>query len=99
MQVSLNTNEAPAPALMRSGSWTSVLAIGTFAIGTDAFIVAGFLPQLAGEFGVTETEAGYSVTVFAFCYAVFSPVLATLTATVPRRRLLVTALVVCGSWS
>jgi predicted MFS family arabinose efflux permease len=51
---------------------------------------------MAGEFGVTETMAGYSVTVFAICYAVFSPLLATITATTPRRRLLVTALVVLG---
>jgi len=65
-------------------------------VGTDAFVVAGFLPEMAGEVGVTEATAGYSVTVFAICYAVFSPVLATVTATVPRRRLLAAALVVLG---
>ncbi|WP_020657328.1 MFS transporter [Amycolatopsis benzoatilytica] len=74
----------------------SLLALGTFAVGTDAFVVAGFLPQMASELRVSEAAAGYSMTVFALCYAVFSPVLATLTATVPRRRLLVAALVVLG---
>ncbi|MDN5715823.1 MAG: MFS transporter [Janibacter sp.] len=58
--------------------------------------MAGFLPEMANELSVTEAAAGYSVTVFAICYAVFSPLLATVTATVPRRRLLVSALVVLG---
>lgn len=84
------------PAAGRSGGRVSFLALGTFAVGTDAFVVAGFLPEMANELGVTEAAAGYSVTVFAICYAVFSPLLATITATVPRRRLLVAALVVLG---
>ncbi|MFI6456971.1 MFS transporter [Streptosporangium amethystogenes] len=72
----------------------SLLAMGTFAVGTDAFVVAGFLPQLADELGVSVEAAGQSVTVFAVAYAALSPVLATVTARVPRRRLLVLALCV-----
>lgn len=79
-----------------SGGRVPLLALGTFAVGTDAFVVAGFLPQMAGELRVSEAAAGASVTVFAICYAVFSPVLASATATVPRRRLLVAALLVLG---
>ncbi|YCK37114.1 MFS transporter [Actinomadura sp. ATCC 39365] len=75
---------------------TLVLALGTFAVGTDAFVVAGFLPDLAASLQVTEAAAGQSVTVFAVAYAVSSPVLATVAARVPRRALLVTALVVLG---
>ncbi|MEV4397858.1 MFS transporter [Nonomuraea sp. NPDC049607] len=75
---------------------TLVLALGTFAVGTDAFVVAGFLPDLAASLGVTEGAAGQSVTVFAAAYAVLSPVLATVAARVPRRVLLVAALVVLG---
>ncbi|MFI7420279.1 MFS transporter [Nonomuraea sp. NPDC049684] len=75
---------------------TLVLALGTFAVGTDAFVVAGFLPDLAASLEVTEGAAGQSVTVFAVAYAVLSPVLATVAARVPRRVLLVTALVVLG---
>ena len=79
-----------------SGGRIPLLALGTFAVGTDAFVVAGFLPQMAGELDVSEAAAGTSVTVFAICYAVFSPMLASITATVPRRRLLVAALLVLG---
>ncbi|MFE7190450.1 MFS transporter [Kitasatospora sp. NPDC057595] len=69
------------------------LALGTFAVGTDAFVVAGFLPELAADLGVPTATAGQAVTVFAASYALLSPVLATLAARLPRRRLLVGALV------
>ena len=73
-----------------------MLATGTFAVGTDAFVVTGFLPEMARTLDVSPQAAGQSVTVFAVAYAVLSPVLATLTARVPRRALLVCALVVLG---
>ncbi|SEM44273.1 MFS transporter [Nonomuraea pusilla] len=73
-----------------------VLASGTFAVGTDTFVVAGFLPDMAVALHTSEAAAGQSVTVFAAAYALSSPVLATLTARLPRRRLLVGALVVLG---
>ncbi|SNR33319.1 Predicted arabinose efflux permease, MFS family [Haloechinothrix alba] len=95
MNISL-PDRTSAAAPRHSGGRVSLLALGTFAVGTDAFVVAGFLPRMADELGVSEAAAGYSVTVFAICYAVFSPLLATATATVPRRRLLVAALVVLG---
>ncbi|GAB3969082.1 MFS transporter [Actinoallomurus acanthiterrae] len=75
---------------------TLVLALGTFAVGTDAFIVAGFLPSMARTLHVSTGAAGQSVTVFAVAYAVLAPVLATMTARLPRRMLLVGALVVLG---
>src|SRR5690606_20638527 len=61
---------------------TFVLALGTFAVGTDAYVVAGFLPAMAGSLDVSESTAGQSATVFALTYAVCSPVLATLAARV-----------------
>ncbi|WP_330178798.1 MFS transporter [Nocardia sp. NBC_01503] len=76
---------------------TLILALGTFAVGTDAFILAGFLPDMATELGASTATAGASVTVFAAAYALLSPVLATLTAQVPRRALLVAALIVLAA--
>ncbi|MEC3953533.1 MFS transporter [Nocardia sp. CDC153] len=73
---------------------TLILALGTFAVGTDSFILAGFLPNLAGALHVSTATAGLAVTVFAAAYALGSPVLATLTARLPRRTLLVSALLV-----
>ncbi|MFH8619454.1 MFS transporter [Streptomyces sp. NPDC017979] len=75
---------------------TLVLALGTFGVGTDAFVLAGFLPDLAASLDVPTAAAGQAVTVFAVAYAVASPLVATVTARVPRRLLLVAALVALG---
>lgn len=73
---------------------TAVLALGTFAVGTDAYVVAGFLPSMARSLHVSQGAAGQSATAFAVAYAVLSPVLATAAARLPRRTLLVVALLV-----
>ena len=71
----------------------AILALGTFAVGTDAFILSAFLPEMAAELGVSVAHAGYAVTVFAASYAVLSPILATLTVRFERRKLLISAIV------
>lgn len=70
----------------------ALLALGTFAIGTDGFIVAGVLREISGQLGVSNAAAGQLVTVFAAIYAVSSPLVASLAANVSRRRLLLFAL-------
>lgn len=69
-----------------------VLALGTFAIGTGSFVFAGLLEGVAAELAVSVASAGHLVTVFAVTYAIGAPVLATITGSVPRRRLLVFAM-------
>jgi predicted MFS family arabinose efflux permease len=69
-----------------------ILALGTFAIGTEAFVIAGVLPGIAADLGVSVAAAGQLVTLFAIAYAVAAPVMATLTANVARKRLLVIAM-------
>ncbi|TDD66077.1 MFS transporter [Actinomadura rubrisoli] len=73
---------------------TLVFALGTFAAGTDAFIIAAFLPKMAQDLGASEAATGQSVTAFSIAYALLCPVLATLTARVPRRTLLISGLAV-----
>lgn len=53
-----------------------VLAVGTFASGTDAVVIAGILPQISGSFGLTAGVVGLLLPAFAVTYAVVSPVLA-----------------------
>lgn len=53
-----------------------LLAVGTFALGLDAFIVAGLIPDISAETGVSEAEAGQMVTVFTLSYAISAPLLA-----------------------
>jgi MFS transporter, DHA1 family, inner membrane transport protein len=71
-----------------------VLALGMFALGTDSFVVAGVLPEIARSFGVGIGAAGQMTTVYSVTYAVLAPVIATLAAHVPRKRLLLTGLAV-----
>lgn len=76
--------------------WSSVavLAIGTFAIGTDAFVIAGVLPALSDSLHVSVGAAGQLVTVFALGYALSAPFVGALTAHWPRHVTLLTALAV-----
>ncbi|MFC4052444.1 MFS transporter [Actinomadura syzygii] len=74
-----------------------VLALGTFAVGTDAFVVAGVLPSIAASLHIGIAAAAQSVTVFCLAYAVLAPVLATLTGAWPRRRALLTGLLVLAA--
>ncbi|WKX71036.1 MFS transporter [Streptomyces sp. XD-27] len=71
-----------------------LLALGTFAVGTDTMVTAGILGLVARDLDVSVPAAGQMVTVFALSYALLAPVLAALTSRWPRRRLLLTALTV-----
>ncbi|UKY52130.1 MFS transporter [Streptomyces inhibens] len=71
-----------------------LLALGTFAVGTDSMVMAGILGLMARDLDISVPAAGQMVTVFALSYAVLAPVLATATARLPRRRVLLTALTV-----
>lgn len=70
-----------------------LLALGSFALGTDAFIVAGLIPEIASETGVSEGLVGQMATVFTLFYAVSGPVLSAVLRW-DTKRLLLTALVV-----
>jgi predicted MFS family arabinose efflux permease len=78
------TTTAPRP--MGRLYW---LALGTFAIGTEGFMIAPLLPDLARDLSVSLVSAGQLVTVFALTYALSSPVLTALTGDFDRRRLLI----------
>ncbi len=71
-----------------------VLAVGTFAVGTDGFVVAGLLPGMAASLRVSMAAVAQCVTVYALAYALLAPVLAATTARWPRRRVLLTGLAV-----
>lgn len=46
------------------------LAIGGFGIGLTEFVIMGLLPEVSADFGVTETVAGYLISVYALAVAV-----------------------------
>ncbi|MER6046522.1 MFS transporter [Streptomyces sp. NPDC001793] len=68
------------------------LALATFAVGTDGFVIAGLLPDISKDLGVTTAAAGQLVTAFALAFAVCAPVLGAATSGLNRRTALVLAL-------
>ncbi|MFE9417426.1 MFS transporter [Streptomyces griseofuscus] len=84
----------PAPATS-SPAWgrpVAVLALGSFAMGTDSFVLAGILPQIAHGLHISTGAAGQTITAFALAYGLTAPFLAALTSRLPRKPLLVVAL-------
>jgi DHA1 family inner membrane transport protein len=69
-----------------------VLALGTFLMGTTEFIVAGLLPEIAGDVQVSVARAGLLITVFAVGIIIGAPLMAMLTLRLPRRLTLILAL-------
>ena len=69
-----------------------VLAVGTFLMLTTEFVVAGLLPEIAGDLHVSVARAGLLITVFAVGMIVGAPSMALLTRRMPRRVTLMLAL-------
>ena len=65
-----------------------MLAVGTFTLGVDGFVLAGLLPHVASDLHVSISTAGQLTTLFALVYAVGSPVIAALTGSWDRKTLL-----------
>jgi len=68
------------------------LALGTFAIGTETWVIAALLPPIAGDLSIQVATAGALVTVFALAYAIGSPVLAVVAGSIDRKWLLTSCL-------
>ena len=68
------------------------LALGTFAVGTESFMIAGLLPDIAADLHTSIVATGQLVTVFALAYALSSPVLTALSGAFHRRTLMIVSL-------
>lgn len=66
------------------------LALAAFAVGTAEFIIAGLLPTLAADLSVSIPTAGLLVSGYALSVAIGGPILALLTAHLPRRPMILT---------
>lgn len=77
---------APDPTVR----WLAVfaLALGGFGIGTTEFVAMGLLPDIASGFGITEPTAGHVISAYALGVVIGAPVIAALTARLPRKALL-----------
>lgn len=74
--------------------WLAGLFIATLALGTDEFVIAGLLPELAADLQISTGAAGQLITVFAVTFAVSAPVLAAALDPLPRRQVILAGLTV-----
>ncbi|WP_395244012.1 MFS transporter [Agromyces sp. MMS24-K17] len=69
------------------------LAIGGFGIGLTEFVIMGLLPEVAAEFGVSESAAGWLISGYALAVVVGALGLTAATTRLPRKPVLVGLLV------
>ena len=83
--------EADTQSKRLTPAW--IMALGTFAIGTEGFMIVPLLPNMAADLQLSIATLGTLVTVFTLTLAFSSPILTTLFGSVDRRRLLIWTMV------
>lgn len=88
--------EAMASKPVEEGSLLppAFLALGTFAIGTEGFMIAPLLPTIADDLGMSLSATATLVVVFTLVLAVSSPISTVLTASLRRRDTLLLAMAI-----
>ena len=71
-----------------------LLALGTFTAGTEGYIVAGVLPDVARDVDVSVAACGQLITIFALAYALGGPVVIYALSHLPPKRQLGIAMLV-----
>ncbi|MFE6171695.1 MFS transporter [Streptomyces sp. NPDC056464] len=75
------------------------LAVGAFGIGTTEFVMMGLLPEVENDLDISIPTAGHLVSAYALGVVIGAPLLAAVTARMPRRTVLIglMALFVAGN--
>ncbi|GAA4523367.1 MFS transporter [Nonomuraea ferruginea] len=76
----------------RAPAWLAALTFTMFTFATDDYVIAGVLPALSRDLGVSEAVGGQLVTGFSLAFALTAPVASVVTASWPRRGLMTGAL-------
>ncbi|SIR31079.1 Predicted arabinose efflux permease, MFS family [Rhizobium sp. RU35A] len=82
-------NAAPASASILPSYF---LALGTFAIGTEGFMIAPLLPTIAQDLGMSLSATATLVVVFTLVMSLSSPITTVMTASLKRRSTLLAAM-------
>ena len=70
------------------------LALSAFAIGTTEFVIMGLLPEVARDLQVSIPSAGWLISGYALGVAIGAPIMALLTARLPRKKTLILLMVI-----
>ncbi|WP_201004386.1 MFS transporter [Paenibacillus glycanilyticus] len=71
-----------------------VLMIAVFFTATSELVIAGILNVLANQMNISVSLAGQLITVYSLAFAIGTPVIIALSVRIPRKRLLLLAIVV-----
>lgn len=88
----MTTAEHPYAPMREIVLKLGILAFGLFVVGTNAFVIAGLLPQIAATLGVTPTDVSYSITFYALVVAIVAPVISITLARMSRTTLMASGL-------
>ena len=87
MSKGLSVTVPPSRVPARTVIALVALALGGFAIGTTEFVTMGVLPDIADGVAVDIPTAGHLISCYALGVVVGAPVIAALSARLPRRAL------------
>ncbi|MEV0622523.1 MFS transporter [Nonomuraea sp. NPDC050404] len=65
----------------------AVLMVSVFVVGTSEYLIAGLLPQVAEDLGVSVATAGQTVTAYALGVVIGGPLVTIATVRLPRKGL------------
>lgn len=94
--VTTNALSAPATASAVQPGFDPriwLLALGTFAVGTDSFVVSGILNQVARDLTIDLDAAGNVVSSYSLAYGLSAPFLAAFTGRFRKDRVVLTAII------
>jgi predicted MFS family arabinose efflux permease len=75
----------------------AILAAGLFVVGTNAFVIAGVLPEIATSLRVSPSAVSYSITVYAVIVALASPAISISARRMSRTHLMAGGLVLIAA--
>ncbi|WP_409190257.1 MFS transporter [Bradyrhizobium sp. RDM4] len=70
----------------------AALTIAAFAIGLDTFVIIGALEVISRDLNISTGAAGWVISIYALCYAVFAPLNASMFRAVSRRNVQILSL-------
>ena len=71
-----------------------VFVLVAFMLGCNEYVIVGVLPDVAHEYHVSLASLGYVVTIFAFVYALSTPIITSVAGRWPRHKVLLALMVV-----
>lgn len=71
-----------------------LLAVGMFALGFDAYIIAGLLPGISDTYDKNASQVGQAVSIFTLFYAISAPLFSSLLAGKPIKKVLLYSMLI-----